>query len=166
MVLSTHLVIGGVLGRALSVSPALAFAAGVVSHFILDALPHWDYQLGSTRDGATALDRNMDLSSRSFAFDLIKIGSDLAIGIVVLLATGYLFRWPLGSSMFWGALGGILPDFCQFLYFKLRWPSLRALQRFHLWAHASRRLNDWRIFGPLLQVALVLVVILLAGGLL
>ena len=40
-VLLTNHVLSGALIGALARRPAPAFAAGVASHFVLDALPHW-----------------------------------------------------------------------------------------------------------------------------
>jgi len=47
-VLLTNHVLSGALIGALSRRPLLAFAAGVASHFVLDAMPHWG-QWGSRR---------------------------------------------------------------------------------------------------------------------
>jgi hypothetical protein len=40
-VLVTNHVLSGALIGALARRPAAAFAAGVASHFVLDAVPHW-----------------------------------------------------------------------------------------------------------------------------
>ncbi len=47
MLLTNHVLSGALLG-ALARRPAAAFAAGIASHFVLDALPHWG-NWGSTR---------------------------------------------------------------------------------------------------------------------
>lgn len=163
MVLSTHFVLGGVIGLALHSSPATALAAGVASHFLLDTLPHWDYHLASLEGGGDAATKNMRVLSRDFIHDLAKIGADVLIGIVGLwLLTKYLDR-PATLAVWLGAVGGVLPDAMQFVYFKLRWRILFYLQSFHQWIHTSRRLTGWSIAGPLLQVAMVVLVIILAA---
>jgi hypothetical protein len=40
MLLTNHVLSGALIG-ALARRPGLAFAAGVASHFVLDAIPHW-----------------------------------------------------------------------------------------------------------------------------
>ena len=40
MLLTNHVLSGAVIG-ALARRPVPAFAAGVASHFVLDAIPHW-----------------------------------------------------------------------------------------------------------------------------
>ena len=48
MLVTSHVLAGAVIGRALSRHPVGAFAAGVVSHFAMDACPHW----GATGPGS------------------------------------------------------------------------------------------------------------------
>ena len=45
MLITTHVASGALLGRALG-RPGTAVAAGVVSHFVLDRLPHWGVRGG------------------------------------------------------------------------------------------------------------------------
>ena len=165
MVLATHLVTGAVLGQVIS-NPALALFSGFISHFLLDAIPHWDYHLASLETNPDdKLDTKMALN-RDFIFDLAKISLDLIIGVTVLFLTFKFLNWQINASVILAALGAIIPDFLQFAYFKLRWPILRWLQAFHVWIHAVKRLDNRMILGPLLQAIVALSVITLAGGLL
>jgi hypothetical protein len=41
MLVTNHVLCGGILGRALAHHPGAAFVAGVASHFVMDACPHW-----------------------------------------------------------------------------------------------------------------------------
>lgn len=41
MLVTNHVLAGALIGRAVSRRPVAAFAAGVVSHFAMDACPHW-----------------------------------------------------------------------------------------------------------------------------
>jgi hypothetical protein len=61
MLLTNHVLSGAVIG-ALARRPESAFAAGIASHFVLDAIPHWgDWESKrrfvhvATRDGLTSL---------------------------------------------------------------------------------------------------------------
>jgi hypothetical protein len=163
MVLSTHFVLGGVIGLALHSSPATALAVGVASHFLLDTLPHWDYHLASLEGGGSAATKNMRVLSRNFVYDLAKISADVLIGVVGLwLVIRYLDR-AATLAVWLGAIGGVLPDALQFAYFKLRWRALFYLQSFHQWIHTSHRLTGWSVVGPLLQAGMVLLVIILTA---
>ena len=150
MVLATHAVVGGALGRFLP--PPLSFLVGFLSHFLFDAIPHWDYPLGSRKvDPTNKLNTDLTIG-RAFVFDLTKIALDLAIGFSLV------FFFHLA---FWAAVGAVLPDFLQFAYFKLRWPALRRLQRFHVWIHATKRLDERMILGPTLQILLIVAVLVI-----
>lgn len=41
VLVTNHVLAGALIGRALARHPAGAFAAGVASHFLMDACPHW-----------------------------------------------------------------------------------------------------------------------------
>ncbi len=168
MVLGTHAVVGGILGAVSRANPVLSFCIGFISHFLLDAIPHWDYKLySSTKQKAEdPLDGDMVLG-KGFVRDLISIGLDISIGIVVLAFlfwNGYLGSEGLRNSIIWGAIGGVVPDFLQFAYMKIRRQPLISLQRFHIFIHTDVRLRERFIVGPLLQIALILVILLGVRG--
>lgn len=147
----------GGIGR---MHPALAFCAGFCSHFLLDAIPHWDYPLGSSTKHATEDPLKGDfIIGKAFVFDLIKIGIDFLIGLSIVFFfvfnSDYNFISFLSSSILWGALGGMVPDFLQFAYYKIKKEPLTTLQRFHLFMHTDIRLKDWHVVGPLLQIILI-----------
>lgn len=166
MVLGTHFVVGGILGAVSRAHPAISFCIGFISHFLLDAIPHWDYKLYSStkQKEEDPLDGDMVLG-KGFIRDLVSIGLDMSIGVIVLVFLfwkGYLGSDPLLSSIIWGAIGGVVPDFLQFAYMKIREEPLVSLQRFHIFIHTGIRLNGRFILGPLLQITLVLLVLLSA----
>lgn len=165
MVLATHLVVGGALGQVIS-SPALALSAGFISHFLLDSIPHWDYKLASLEGDRDGLEKDIRVYSLNFVFDLVKIGLDFLIGLISLWLIWQFLGWEISNTVIWGAIGGVLPDFLQFAYVKLRaWP-LTQLQPFHMWIHTKIRLDGRWVIGPFLQAIVALAVITLAGGLL
>lgn len=77
---AVHAAIGAALGSLIG-KPRVAFAAGVISHIIADALPH------------------LDLTVKQ---EVTLTGAE--IGYIAS-------RYGLGSPEFWGALGAICPDF-------------------------------------------------------
>ena len=77
---ATHASIGAALGAVIK-RPALAFAAGTLSHIIADAVPHRDLRP--------------------------RIEIPLATAVICLVAA----RCGLSSPQFWGALGAVAPDF-------------------------------------------------------
>lgn len=166
MVLGTHTVIGGTLGAISRAHPIIAFLIGFVSHFFLDAIPHWDYKLLSSTKRKTnnPLDGDM-VFGKEFVRDIFYIGIDFGIGIIVtafLFLNGYLGDNEILNSIIWGAMGGVAPDFLQFAYMKIRKEPLTSLQKFHIYIHAERRLDGQFIVGPILQVAISLSLLVIA----
>jgi len=169
MVFSTHSVVGGSLAVISGAGPLGAFAVGVLSHFALDSIPHWDYELLSKKEGQTKLDGEIEIN-KSFLIDLVKMGTDLLIGFGAVI---YFFH-PLGlealfdpfslilNPIIWGAIGGIIPDGLQFLYYKIRKEPLTSIQKFHIFVHTDIRMEGRYIVGPILQIILASIFIFLA----
>ena len=163
MILMTHGIVGAALGSLVPGHPVVALAIGFASHFVLDAIPHWDYKLRS-RSENTAQPLSEDIKlGKDFIFDLVKIGFDILGGVVIVAALFSSSGRDTFSVLAAGLIGGILPDILQFAYFKLRWRWLRQLQSFHLWIHARKRLFNPRAFGwqALLIVLTVLIILLI-----
>jgi len=126
----------------------LAFA----NHFLLDAIPHWDYPIRSASVNPKIGARMR--YDRDVLSDLITIRCGWRFGCygVILFAT----RESL-VLVACGACAAILPDAVQFAY--MRWPHqpLTSLQRFHAWIHTSNGMKKIPIIGAASQVALVIV---------
>ncbi|KKW21186.1 MAG: hypothetical protein UY61_C0012G0009 [Candidatus Adlerbacteria bacterium GW2011_GWC1_50_9] len=51
MTLATHIVIAGAITRPIAgAHPALLFLVSLASHYLADAIPHWDYDIRSVPD--------------------------------------------------------------------------------------------------------------------
>ena len=164
MILATHAIAGAAVAALISNRPVLAFVAGAASHFLLDAIPHWDYELQSKQeDEKDPLNNDMAIG-RDFWFDLIKLGGDTLIGLVLGWFFFRSFFTDYGLLGFFtfaaGITGGLLPDALQFAYFKLRSPWLTALQRFHHFIHADHDRKLKPLVGIVSQVLLVTTIIL------
>ena len=121
MVLSTHVITGGAVATLAPGNPALGFILGFASHFLLDSIPHWDYVLASKKtSGNDPLDTSMDMG-KDFIRDLFVMGFDFLIGMIVVYSL--LYSDSLRFTLMAGIIGGVLPDFLQFMYFR----SLQAL---------------------------------------
>ena len=163
MTLGTHVVVGVAVAELFPSNPMVAFFAAFASHFLLDAIPHWDYKLLSDyANPEMAKYANNLKPSKLFLFDLMRIGFDVLLGIVIVMLV-----WPTKSfSQFeiilLGALGGALPDFLQFVYARFPRQPMVALQKFHEFIHAEYRLDGRPIIGIVSQSFVAIVVILLA----
>jgi hypothetical protein len=140
VILSTHAVVGAALATLLPRDPVLVFAAGVASHFVIDAIPHWDYPLhgisvGRSQTGAIRL-------NGALFRDVCLIALDACFGLALAI---WLFAQ---STPIWiiaiAAFAAMLPDPLQVLHRLYPHEPLRTLQRFHEWMHTDRKLG-WRI---------------------
>ncbi len=138
MLLASHAIIGAASG-SLSGGVATSFVIGTISHFAIDAIPHYD----TTDNGKYTLRQ------------ILLIAIDAAIGISVLF---FLLNQTHKSNIYllWGALGGIFPD----LVFNLpiiknvaeKLPVLKNIALFHQKIQ-SRNLNP--IPGILVQLLII-----------
>ena len=161
MTLTTHAVAGAALTSAFGFNPVIGFAVGLASHFLLDAIPHWDYKLKSAKiDEKNPLDSDFLINQEAIR-DLVKISFDCLLGFVL----AWLFFDTNGQgnllALLAGAVGGVLPDALQFVYLNFRREPLVSLQRFHIVImHVSLRLTNpaYGVFyqGLILLLALFL----------
>lgn len=156
MILVTHGIIGGGLGAVLPGGPAVSFVVGFASHFILDALPHWDYKLGSVSEQFDDEVGFKVKNSPALLVDVTKVSIDGLAGLFLpLLFFPVVYGGDLWLSIFLGALGAILPDFLQFIYAKKEYRFMKPLQAFHEWIHTDQRIKD-PLIGFSLQVIPIL----------
>ena len=154
MILATHAVVGAAIASLIPDHPLGAFLAGVVSHFAIDAIPHWDYPLrsmfrGADKGAALALDRGL-------VIDFSLIALDGFVGLVLAI---WLFATPATMlTIMMGIFGGMLPDPLQFAHRLYPHEPLRSLQRFHAWVHSKTKLG-WPL-GVTTQAAFALIVAL------
>lgn len=112
MLFTTHSVIGAAVG-VLTGNPYAGFAGGVLSHHVLDALPHFDQgSFYTTKSGAKYLGTKAEHSfdAKFSRRDWVMLFADLVTAGVLFLtifAHSPASAWPL---IVWGALGGLLPD--------------------------------------------------------
>ena len=117
MVLTPHALVGAAVAGAVPEHPVTGFILGFLSHFILDAIPHWDYDLDFFKTNSLTVK------------DLFKLSLDTVLGLAVVG-----FFTPI---LIWGALGGLAPDALQYVSRKTNWRWLDPVQKFHLWIHSS-----------------------------
>jgi hypothetical protein len=151
MTLTTHAVVGAAIVSLMPAQPLLALSVAFASHFLLDALPHWDYPIRSSSvNPRIAAPMKYD---RALFLDMLTIGGDAALGVVLGVV---LFTRPTQVSVllvFFGAWAGILPDMLQFAYMRFPREPLTSVQRFHGWIHTSRGMSTRPILGIVSQFA-------------
>ncbi len=147
MLLITHAITASALASAQK-SASAAFFIDLVSHYLLDMIPHYDHVVEPLHTGDT----------KKFKKILLGIALD---GIASFAAPLLLFLPGHMDSLYIilaAIVGSILPDFLQGVY--LVFPKnkfIAAHQRFQEWIHAKIRINHIPHIAIPLQIAFNLV---------
>lgn len=152
MILATHAIVGGAIMGLMPNHPVEGLALAFASHFILDAIPHWEYKLKSYDFNEKEPLKSVLHLNKNFLKDLVKLGPDGILGLAVSL---------IFFHSFWGAIFAMLPDFLQFLYLTIRREPLTSLQKFHSWTHAEHGTNKLTFAGIFSHIAVIALVIII-----
>ena len=163
MTLATHAVVGGSVAALFPSHPVIAFTAGFFSHFVLDAIPHWDYKLVSRfADPAVVKVLGKRKVDKSFITDLFHTGTDALFGVLIILAVWHPISTFQLEILSLGMIGGMLPDLLQFVYTRLPYQPMAFIQKFHDFMHAEYEIdNKKRLLGIFSQIIFGVCVILL-----
>lgn len=149
----------GLLIAQITPNPAVAFLAGMASHYVLDAIPHGDTGFGSWLTGGHA-------KRRILTIETVDLGM-AAIVVLALVAT-HPTQWWL--KLVAGALGGITPDLLWGLRFVLDSAHItipgftRFLHwhdRWHTWGHAKHPYDIPFAAGVVIQLVTLASIFLL-----
>ncbi len=121
MFLTVHTAAGVIIGETVG-NPWLGFLAGLISHFILDAIPHGDNTLITNRPkfAKNTIDLLIKLLITDLCFLVLIFGALYLEGEILL-------TWPLIMAV----AGTILPDFIQGIYFLNKTKKLEKYFAFH-----------------------------------
>ncbi|HBM45566.1 MAG: hypothetical protein UT05_C0010G0004 [Parcubacteria group bacterium GW2011_GWF2_38_76] len=155
MILTSHSIIGVAAARLAPVNPILAFSLAFLSHFVADAIPHWEYKLSKISDPKYSEKISLN---KDFAIDVMKVGSDILFGV---LLSYFIFYGENPELILIGILGGIFPDILQFLYGKIKIEPLITFKKIHDAVH-SERMEDRMFFGIATQVITILFITFLS----
>ena len=128
MYLAIHATTGTIIGQYVG-NPIAAFLAGLVSHFLLDVIPH-----GDTCKGVDEVDeflQNKKLVRRTKIIALADI-------IVTIIFSVILFRYNLvvnEFSSFAGLCGAVIPDFLWPLYKPFGIQAFKKIYDLHFKIH-------------------------------
>lgn len=149
MTLTTHATIGAVIGAATG-NPFLALAAGFVSHFLVDMIPHGDSELYKKHKSKTA---------GKAAVRFVTIDAIIAIIVVALMVA--LSSHTLSLAVALGVIGSILPDLVIGIQdgFKIGW--LKWFTKLHFFFHnmISKKTGDMPLRYALVGQAVVVIVL-------
>lgn len=156
MTLAVHALIGAAAGYSIGIhNPAVLLLTGAATHYLSDAIPHWDYRLLSFPSGEKSATRRWVFTSTPFSRDMARVALDGILGIV--LVTLVVPRVALIPALI-AAFGGMAPDLLQGIYFTGYAPFLMPLQRFHDFCHTKIKLGPYPAIGIPFQLAIALII--------
>ena len=121
MILASHIIVSGILGSRTQ-NYFFAAAIGLISHYILDAIPHWDYLPEFETEART---KNNFIKTKKFWKNISKVAADILLGFGALLIFVIFDKnaniVPLIISTFFS----ILPDALSLLYWITNWKFIK-----------------------------------------
>jgi len=150
MTLTPHAIVGAAIANLVPNEPALGFALAFAGHYVLDMLPHKDYNINSFMDKKTTTIVSIFKSSAS-AFKLLLI---ILEAILALILCFLLFVRDEKSAIatLFGIIGAWLPDFFQLLYYKFKTQPFIFFQKLHYKLGFDIENSKYYWFGILTQV--------------
>lgn len=158
MTLTTHIAIAAAVTHPfMGAHPAVIFSIAVASHYLADAVPHWDYRLASMGSSTIPREKRWSGTVSTVRMDIVRAGSDALIGAILVFLVArpsdpVAIAWLVASI-----IGGPLPDAMQGVYYIFKHPRwLAPLQRFHDHMHSKVRLGYYPLIGIPFQLAILL----------
>ncbi len=148
MFLTVHATVGAIIGQY-SPNIWLAFIFGVISHYLLDAIPHGDETLGG-KD-------KKNVSKKDIIF-IIKIasldGTTMSIFLAYLYFQGFI---NISLPILAGVAGSIVPDFMNGIYLLTKSKFLEKSSLFHFNLHFIFKTSVSLKVGLVIQFIFLLV---------
>lgn len=121
--MTTHVAVGTAIGLAVN-NPALGFALGLCTHFMLDTIPHGDSALGAKHFGNKK-------SVGPYAYAAIDNGIAIYLLLFLVNITPHAMLLALST----GVAGSILPDVLVGVYEASRRRWLKSFFTLHMRIH-------------------------------
>lgn len=141
MTLTTHAVVGAAIVGLVPAHPEIGLTLAFASHFVLDAIPHWDYKTYDERG--------------------LKLTRIVVDGFLGMLLASIFFAYPEKSWIpLLGAVVSVIPD----IFWLKKLENLfiiKKFQQFHNWIHVNKTIKNLFV-GVGSQIVLTLAVILFA----
>jgi hypothetical protein len=155
MILTTHATVGAAAALAFKNKPWLGLILAFISHFVLDAIPHWHYPIRYLKRELKNSKGALPALNGGVIRDLALIGVDFALGMGISALAGLRFAPENFPLVLIGAALGTLPDLLQLLYYLFPAFPFTQIQRFHLRIHSGKRLDNLHLTGIGSQAVIV-----------
>lgn len=163
MILGTHIIVAAAVSKPVWSQPILVFLFSLVSHYLMDMIPHWEYNLSSVDfPKGRPLESRLRMDFKAIIWDLFKIAIDILAGTIVLFyVLNIQFDFNSLAMLFLLILGAILPDSLWVFYWFFPKSPLVYLQKFHVNLHPNLSLRDRPLVGIASQSLIVIFAIVI-----
>ncbi len=148
MLITPHILAGTAIGAAVG-NPVAGFALGLVSHYVLDVIPHTDSGTWHYHDGL----HSRTLDARDFTVAIVDTSAAF-FGMLALAGHAPI----IAAAPLAGAFGGLLPDlvmlFGLFVPKFAAWKGVAWYYKFQDTVHYTAKPHQWFV-GILTQVVVI-----------
>jgi preprotein translocase subunit SecE len=157
MILTPHAIVGAAIANIFPDDPALGFGLAFVSHYVLDMLPHTEYDIGSlfNKESRTF---NSVFKNKGAIVHFLFILADFIVAIL-LCALIFVRNEKSAVITFMGILGGLLPDFFQFMFYKFKGEPWKFYQNIHDKLHKIIKVKNEKFWGTFLQIFIPILIL-------
>lgn len=157
MLAASHALVGGAIVKMIP-DPKISLPLAFLSHFFLDAVPHWDFITNlddQERDYPSSVGTLVPKSQLTVT--IVKTILEFSVGVGLSF---YLFRSVNPVYLASGIIFAQLPDYIEapYLFFKMKFPPSVAIKKVQTALH-SRLTLPW---GIITQLAVVIPILWLA----
>ncbi|MCX6813783.1 MAG: hypothetical protein NT078_00945 [Candidatus Azambacteria bacterium] len=162
MILASHIIVSGLLG-ATTQNYFLAAIFGFVSHYILDAIPHWDFYLSPEFNVKAEAEDGKFIKEKFFWKEVGKIVIDILIGLGLLFIFLKKLSYINTAAVFISVFFSILPDSLNLLYRMTGWKLIKWNSDIQDFAHYSIHSKIDQKFWPgiIIQISTIGIVFLI-----
>ncbi len=157
MILTAHTIVGSAVANLVPNSPVLGFVLAYGSHYLIDTIPHRDQYIDPFFDKDWKTYGSIFSNLKSM-LGVLLIGGDVLIGIILSFIIFVRGEASLIATIV-GIVGGVLPDFLQFLYYKFKKQPWIFTQKIHDFFHSKNEMKDKTFLGILSQATCTFVFI-------
>ena len=157
MILAPHAIVGAAVSSALPGYPILGFLLALVSHYIIDLIPHNHYEHGSFIIKETKSIASFVNNAKAF-YQLLMISFDFFVGVFFAVLI-FSRDWDTLLTAFLGVAGGVLPDFLRFFYYKYKKEPFIAFAKFHNIFESKNCLDHKPITGTIIQITTTVIMV-------
>jgi len=127
MILTSHILVGAAIGLRIK-NPFLVFITAFLSHFVLDAIPHTEYDVSVLKEKP----------SKKFIAPCLKILVDFVCGLgIVFFLLKTTFRLEPSYNLVLGIIFSVIPDAFTILFWQTKNKFFKKITNFHIF-HSKR----------------------------